>query len=172
MSILIRDLLDVSALEAGRLRMEPEEDALGPLVSEAIELARPLAEDKHISLTADLTAPDARVVCDHGRIVQVFGNLLGNAVKFTNEGGAVRLDVALGEGVVRFAVTDTGVGISEEQLPHVFDRYWQGGRQPAGGVGLGLAIAKGIVEAHHGTLDVESTRGKGTTFSFVLPRAA
>jgi PAS domain S-box-containing protein len=172
MSVLIRDLLDVSALEAGRLRMEPTAEGLGPLVSEAIELARPLAEEKRVTLTADVPHADARVVCDHGRIVQVFGNLLGNALKFTNEGGAVALHAIEGEGVVRFAVTDTGAGISEEQLPHLFDRYWQGARSPAGGVGLGLAIAKGIIEAHHGTIHVESKRGEGSTFAFDLPRAA
>jgi signal transduction histidine kinase len=72
---------------------------------------------------------------------------------------------------VTFAVTDTGIGISQDQLPHVFDRYWQG-RRAAGGVGLGLAIAKGIVEAHHGTIHVESACGKGSTFVFDLPRAA
>jgi PAS domain S-box-containing protein len=174
MSVLIRDLLDVSALEAGRLRMEPAEQAPAPLVSEALELARPLADQKHIELTADVSTPSARIAVDRGRIVQVFANLLGNAIKFTNDGGAVAVRVLEDEGVVRFSVTDTGIGIPEDQLPHVFDRYWQGeqGGQPAGvGVGLGLAIAKGIVEAHHGTIHAVSTRGKGSTFAFELPRA-
>ncbi len=94
------------------------------------------------------------------------------AIKFTSEGGAVTIRVVEGERVVTFAVTDTGAGISNEQLPHVFDRYWQGSRPTEAGVGLGLAIVKGIVDAHHGTIRVESTCGKGTTFAFDLPRAA
>jgi signal transduction histidine kinase len=152
--------------------MEPAEQDAGPLVAEAIEFVRPLADEKHIALSAELAAPDARVVCDRGRIVQVFANLLGNAIKFTSDGGAVSVRVAEDDRAIRFAVSDTGRGISEEELPHVFDRYWQGGgRLTGGGVGLGLAIAKGIVEAHHGTIRVESTRGKGSTFAFDLPRA-
>jgi signal transduction histidine kinase len=173
MSVLIRDLLDVSALEAGRLRMEPTEQVAGSLVADAIEQARPLADEKHIGLAVDVAPADARVVCDRGRIAQVFANLLGNAIKFTDEGGAVTVRVAPEDGIVRFAVTDTGRGISTAQLAHVFDRYWQGSHSTAGaGVGLGLAIAKGIVEAHHGTIHVESTQGKGSTFVFELPRAA
>jgi signal transduction histidine kinase len=173
MNVLIRDLLDVSALEAGRLRMEPTEQVAGSLVSDAIEQARPLADEKHIGLAVEVAPPDARVVCDRGRIAQVFANLLGNAIKFTDEGGAITVRVAPEDEIVRFAVTDTGRGISTAQLAHVFDRYWQAGHSTArAGVGLGLAIAKGIVEAHHGTIHVESTQGKGSTFVFELPRAA
>jgi PAS domain S-box-containing protein len=172
MSVLIRDLLDVSAIEAGRLRVEPTPEPLGPLVAEAVELARPLADDKHIDLASDVPDPATSVVCDHERIVQVFANLLGNAIKFTSEGGAVTVRAAVDDQSVKFAVTDTGIGISQDQLPHVFDRYWQGGRPSGAGVGLGLAIAKGIVEAHHGTIQVESASGKGSTFVFDLPRAA
>jgi signal transduction histidine kinase len=172
MSVLIRDLLDVSAMEAGGLRMEPVDQAVGPLVSEALELVRPLAEEKHIALTADVAVPTTHLMCDRGRIVQVFSNLLGNAVKFTKDGGAITVQVVDGPEEVKFAVTDTGCGISEEQLPHVFDRYWQVGRSSSSGVGLGLAIAKGIVEAHHGTIHAESTCGKGSTFAFDLPRTA
>jgi signal transduction histidine kinase len=170
MHTLIRDLLDVAALEAGQLRMQPAEEAVGPLVAEAIEFARPMAEDKHIDLTAAVAAPDTRIVCDRGRMLQVFANLLGNAIKFTGQGGAVTLSAAEDAGIVHLAVTDTGAGIPEDQLPHVFDRYWQGGRRPSSGVGLGLAIAKGIVEAHRGSIRAESTRGRGTTFVVDLPR--
>lgn len=172
MSVLIRDLLDVSAIEAGKLRMDPSEQVLGPLISEAIEMARPLAEEKHIGLTADGPITTARVVCDRERIVQLFGNLLGNAIKFTDEGGAVNVHVEEGKDAVRFDVTDTGRGIATAELAHVFDRYWQVGRPAGDGVGLGLAIAKGIVEAHHGTIRVESTPGQGSRFTFDLPRAA
>jgi signal transduction histidine kinase len=171
MNVLIRDLLDASAMDAGRLRIEPAEQAIGPLVSEAIELFRPLADEKHIGLTAEVVAPRCKVLCDRARIVQVFSNLLGNAIKFTDDGGAVTVSVVEDERTVKFAVCDTGCGIAEDQLLHVFDRYWQG-RGAGQGVGLGLAIAKGIVEAHHGAIRAESTRGKGSTFVFELPRAA
>jgi signal transduction histidine kinase len=171
MSVLIRDLLDVSALEAGRLRMETAEVPVGPLVSEAVELARPLADAKRVQLTADIPSPETSVVCDHGRILQVFANLLGNAIKFTAEGGAVTVRVSEDATRVRFAVADTGVGISETALPHVFDRYWRAERDSAAGVGLGLAIAKGIVDAHHGSIRAESVRGEGATLLFDLPRA-
>lgn len=172
MSVLIRDLLDVSAIEAGKLRMEPSAQVLGPLIAEAIEMARPLADEKHIGLTADGPISTARVLCDRERIVQLFGNLLGNAIKFTGEGGAVNVHVEEGKEAVKFAVTDTGRGMASEELAHIFDRYWQVGRPAGDGVGLGLAIAKGIVEAHQGTIRVESTPGQGSRFTFDLPRAA
>jgi PAS domain S-box-containing protein len=171
MKLLIADLLDESALEAGRLRMEPREQAVGPLVSEAIEGMRPLADLKGIHLTANVDAPEATVLCDHGRIIQVFSNLVGNAIKFTSEGGAVTVRSSANDGRVSFAVDDTGCGITQDELPHVFDRYWKG-RGVVSGVGLGLAIAKGIVDAHHGELHAESRVGEGSTFVFDLPRAA
>jgi PAS domain S-box-containing protein len=105
MEVLIRDLLDESAIEAGRLRIEPVKQAVGPLVSEAMELMRPIADEKRVSLSVDVVAPDAEVVCDRARIVQVFSNLVGNAIKFTKEGGAVRLRVSGDDGTVKFAVT-------------------------------------------------------------------
>jgi PAS domain S-box-containing protein len=171
MTLLIEDLLDESALEAGSLRIEPVRQPVGPLVSEAIELMRPIAEEKGVCLVADVSAPGAQVVCDRARIVQVFSNLVGNAIKFTNEGGTVRVRVSGDEGTVKFAVTDTGCGIPQEELPHVFDRYWKGNGAVTG-VGLGLSIVKGIVQAHHGALHAESTVGEGSTFEFDLPRAA
>jgi PAS domain S-box-containing protein len=171
MHVLIRDLLDVSAIEAGQLRIEPAEQPVGPLVAEALEQVRPFAEEKHIGLSAAVGAPDTRVLCDRGRIVQVFSNLLANAIKFTSEGGAIAVNVVQAERTVKFAVTDTGCGIAADQLEHVFDRYWQS-RAGGAGVGLGLAIAKGIVEAHRGAIRAESAPGQGSTFVFEVPRAA
>lgn len=171
MTFLIRDLLDEAALQAGKLRVEPVKQPVGPVVTEAIEVMRPIAEQKRICLTADVVAPGDEVVCDRARIVQVFANLVGNAIKFTSEGGAISVRVFGGNGSVKFAVTDTGRGIAEQELPHVFDRYWRGHCDVAG-VGLGLAIVKGIIEAHHGAIHVESTFGEGSTFEFELPRAA
>jgi signal transduction histidine kinase len=95
-------------------------------------------------------------------------NLLGNALKFTEAGGAIVVSAREGEGEARFAVTDSGCGVAPEQIPHIFDRYWQA-KSARDGIGLGLSIAKGIVEAHSGRIWVESKIGQGTTFFFTLP---
>jgi PAS domain S-box-containing protein len=171
MNVLIADLLDESALEAGRLRIETVKQTVGPMISEAVDLMRPIADEKGVGLTADVATPAAEVECDRARIVQVFSNLVGNAIKFTNEGGTVSVRVSESDRSVKFAVTDTGCGIAQEELPHVFDRYWKG-HGVVTGVGLGLAIVKGIVEAHHGALHAQSKLGQGSTFEFDLPRAA
>jgi two-component system sensor histidine kinase BaeS len=99
----------------------------------------------------------------------VLGNLLGNALKFTPVSGSVVLEAAVGSDSVIFRVRDTGVGIPPERLPHVFDQFWQGVKGDRRGVGLGLAIAKAIIDAHGGTIAVESTVGKGSTFTITLP---
>ena len=107
---------------------------------------------------------------DRDRLLQVFSNLGGNAIKFTGNGGKVTIAArALGE-VIEFAVRDTGPGIAESDLPHVFDRFWQARNTAHLGTGLGLAIAKGIVEAHGGEIRVASTVGRGTEFVFTIPR--
>jgi len=110
------------------------------------------------------------VRCDRRRVLQVFANLLGNAIKFTDR-GAVRLDVSVKKREVCFSVSDTGSGISPEHLPHLFERYWQARHGERSGAGLGLYIARGIVETHGGRIWADSTRGKGTTISFTLPRS-
>jgi signal transduction histidine kinase len=101
----------------------------------------------------------------------VMSNLVGNAVKFTPPGGCITLHAKPADDEVRFTVADTGPGIAAEQLPHLFGRYWQGDRKDRRGIGLGLAIAKGIVEAHGGRIWVESTVGEGSHFHFTLQRA-
>jgi PAS domain S-box-containing protein len=169
MTVLIRDLLDAAAMDAGQLRIDLAEQCIRSLVSEAVEPFRPLAEEKHIGLNSEVAVRTDHLRCDRDRIVQVFSNLLGNAIKFTDDGGAVTVNVFDDDRTVKFAVSDTGCGIDDEHLSHVFDRYWQG-RAGGTGVGLGLAIAKGIVEAHRGAIRAESTRGKGSTFVFELPR--
>jgi signal transduction histidine kinase len=113
--------------------------------------------------------PGISVHCDRRRILQVFANVLGNAVKFT-EAGEVRLEVSVDEREVCFSIADTGAGISPEHLPHLFERYWQAREGGRSGAGLGLYIARGIVEAHGGRIWAESTRGKGTRISFTLAR--
>jgi signal transduction histidine kinase len=102
--------------------------------------------------------------------MQVLDNLVGNALKFTPAGGTITLSSAAGDGWVRVAVSDTGPGVSEEHRVRLFDRFWQARDTDRRGLGLGLAIARGIVEAHGGVLKVDSTLGSGSTFQFTLPR--
>jgi signal transduction histidine kinase len=132
----------------------------------------PTAAAAQVTLTcqADPDLPD--VMADSQRLQQVFSNLIGNAVKFTPAGGAVEVTArANGPLSVRFAVRDSGQGISEEHLPHIFDRFWQATHGERTGAGLGLAIARGIVEAHHGTIRAHSEPGQGAEIVFELPVA-
>ncbi|MFP2928942.1 sensor histidine kinase, partial [Pyxidicoccus sp. 3LG] len=171
MSRLISDLLDWGRLEAGGLPLEWGEHAVSALVGEALESIRPLAEAKGLHLYAEPPAHNARVRCDRVRVLQVLGNLLGNAVKFTPTGGHLRVGATARGGEVSLHVRDTGAGIDPEALPHIFDRYWQARDAASRGTGLGLAIAKGLVEAHGGSIHAESTLGEGSTFTFTLPCA-
>jgi signal transduction histidine kinase len=171
MNRLIGDLLDTVRLQAGRLALDLDNVPVATIVQQADETFRPLAEEKQIKLEVDAAPADLRVRADSGRTMQVIGNLLGNALKFTRPGGNVALHVAPdGDGVV-FRVADNGPGLAPEAVQHVFDRFWQARSTDHRGVGLGLAIAKGIVEAHHGRIWVDSEVGVGTTFSFTLPTA-
>ena len=122
---------------------------------------------KSLKLVADV-APDLAIRCDHDRVIQLFSNLVGNAVKFTPDGGTITVRAAPDGAIVLFSVVDTGPGIPRDELPHVFDRYYQAQRKNRDGIGLGLSIARGIVEAHGGRIWVESEEGKGSTFSFTL----
>jgi signal transduction histidine kinase len=169
---LIHDLLDVAAIEARRLVVARSSLAVDVLVADALELLRPLAAVKHISLVTTLSPALPPVTADRERVLQVFSNLGGNALKFTPEHGRVEIRASDHGAVVEFVVRDTGPGIRSEELPHVFDRFWQARKTSSVGVGLGLAIAKGIVDAHGGTLSVENNPGGGTSFTFTLPVAA
>jgi signal transduction histidine kinase len=166
---LLGDLLDVASLDAGRLRVEPDDHVVGGLVAEAVEALEPLAAARSIKLESAVKDPEARVSCDRARIIQVFWNLVGNAIKFTPEGGTIRLAAEVLGAQVRFSVRDTGPGIRPEHIPLVFERYWQAKATPhRAGVGLGLYITKAIVELHGGHIWVESTLGSGSTFFFTL----
>ena len=112
-----------------------------------------------------------RVRCDPERVLQVFSNLVGNAIKFTPAGGSIFIEAQGSGSEARFSVRDTGQGISEAELPRIFDRFWQAQGKVRTGIGMGLSIAKGLVEAHGGCLWVESTLGVGTTFRFTIPLA-
>jgi len=166
---LVRDLLDVSAIEAGRLRIERVAQPVRPLVEDALDALRPLAAEKGIELVAEVPAELPPVSADPERVLQVLSNLGGNAIKFTGAHGRVTLGVArIADVVLEFNVSDTGSGIAPDDLPHVFDRYWRAAKTRTG-TGLGLAIAKGIVEAHGGRIGATSALGEGSTFRFTLP---
>lgn len=169
MQRLRQDLLDVASIEAGRLSIELGPLDVGSLVEEAIALHADLAGEK--SLRLELRLPeDVPLVCaDRQRLLQVVSNLLGNAIKFTPAGGSITLRAAPEDGAVHVSVSDTGPGIPPDDLPHVFDRFWKARRGNRHGAGLGLAIAKGIVEAHGGRIWAESKPGEGSTFHFTVP---
>jgi signal transduction histidine kinase len=172
MNRLIQDLLDVKRVESGQLALEPRAQSPAALVADAVEMLRPLAAAASLELTSDAPADLPAVLADPPRVHQVLSNLVGNAIKFTPAGGCVVLRAELlADWEVRFAVVDTGPGIPPEQLPHVFGQFWQGKRGDTRGIGLGLAIARGIVEAHGGRIWVESQVGAGSTFYFTLPAA-
>jgi signal transduction histidine kinase len=171
MERLIRDLLDAASIEAGRLSLELGRHDARALVEEIVELFTPLAAPKGIQLEAQLPESEVWVRCDRERVLQVLSNLVGNALKFTPEGGQVTVHLCHDEGVACLAISDTGPGIRADHLPHIFDRYWRGGSKVAGGAGLGLYIAQGIVSAHGGRIEVESEPGTGTTFRFSLALA-
>jgi signal transduction histidine kinase len=168
MNRLIADLLDVSAVESGRFQVELEPVPIEPLLREACRMLDEHAAKKEQRLDCEL-APELPVVRgDRHRILQVLTNLVGNAIKFTPEKGRITVRAEPEPNGVVVSVEDTGPGISDADLPHIFDRFWHIGRSRRGGAGLGLAIAKGIVEAHAGRIWVTSRPGHGSTFSFAL----
>jgi len=171
MNHLIQDILDVTRLEGGRLSVEQARVPASQLVSDAVEAQAPLAASASVSLEHDVDPGVSEVWADRDRVLQVFENLIGNAVKFTNAGGRITAGAASRDGEVLFWVEDTGAGIAAEEMPHVFDRFWQAQKTRRGGAGLGLQIVKGIIEAHGGRIWVESKVGVGTTFYFTLPTA-
>ena len=168
MDTLIRDLLDLAKIEAGRFEVTQTPTTVRALIADAMAMLTPIAEAKSVRL-AWIGDGEARVVADADRVFQVFSNLIGNAIKFTPSGGMVTLDAARMDGWVRFAVRDTGPGIVARELANIFDRYWQARRVQSAGTGLGLYIAKGIVEAHGGRIWAESELAAGATFFFTLP---
>jgi signal transduction histidine kinase len=169
MNHLIQDLLSVTTIEAGRLSIAPRRLHVNELLHEAEEALEPIAREKSLTLSVDAAADLPSIRADSGRILQVFSNLVGNAVKFTPAGGTITLSARRVGGKVECSVRDTGPGIPPAQIPRLFGKFWQAKRGDGRGVGLGLAIAKGIVEAHGGSISVESELGKGSTFSFQLP---
>lgn len=171
MDRLIEDLLDASRIEAHELRLSSSPQDTGRLIGEVVEIEQLLAAKKSIALSVSVAEPLPLVLGDRDRLHQVLANLIGNAIKFTPEGGSIAAGAASLGDAVCFSVTDTGPGIPEGDLPHVFDRFWQARSTAGFGVGLGLAICKGIVEAHGGRIWATSRPGGGATFSFTIPAA-
>jgi PAS domain S-box-containing protein len=170
---LIEDLLDVANIERGRLSLEVRPHDPSQLVHQAAHMFEVEAREHGIELRSNVPSSLPLVAADGARIVQVLGNLVRNAIKFTPRSGSVTIGAETRDSTVAFSVADTGVGISRERQRRVFDRYWQssdGAR--VRGSGLGLSIAKGIVEAHGGHIGVESEPGHGSVFSFTVPQAS
>jgi signal transduction histidine kinase/DNA-binding response OmpR family regulator len=172
MNRLIQDLLDVSRITGGKMALAPKEEDVSLLLAEASAMLRPLAEARGLTFATRGARGLPRLRVDGARIMQVISNLVGNAIKFTPEGGSVTLAAACEGDELRISVIDTGSGISPEALPHVFGRFWQAHEADRRGLGLGLAIARGIVEAHGGRIWVESEPGEGSIFQFTLPAPA
>ena len=171
MDALIRDLLDVNRLDAGKLVISPVPVEPSVLLTDSLQTLRPLVEEKSISLDLQIETALPKVMADRERIQQTLSNLVGNAIKFSPAGSKIVVVAHRDTDGVIISVLDKGKGIAAEQLPRVFDRYWQSSRTDRQGAGLGLAIAKGIVEAHGGRIWIESRPGEGATASFTLPLA-
>jgi signal transduction histidine kinase len=171
---MINDLLDLARSDAGKLRIEPESTPVRPLAQRIGRQMRPNFEGKDQQFTVSVEKDLPDIEADPGRIGQVLANLLTNANKYAPEGAEIRLAATKVGEEVEFAVSDNGPGLQEDQLDHVFDRFWRADSsesQSVGGTGLGLAIAKSLVELHGGAISVNSSPGDGATFRFVLPIA-
>ncbi|MCU1282336.1 MAG: hypothetical protein JWM53_5882 [bacterium] len=173
MTHMISDLVDAASLETGTLSLDRHDSELGRVIGDALDLLLPLADARRLRLSYELADGAQRAYCDRERIVQVLSNLIGNAIKFTPADGSIRVTCKAWGEMVQIAVADDGPGIAADQIPRIFDRYWhQAQRESRQGAGLGLYIAKGIVENHGGRIWVDSTIGRGSTFYFTLPAAA
>ena len=177
---LINDILDLSKIEAGRIELQPQQLDVGETVASVVRVVKGVCSEAQVSLVTSVSADVPPVVLDEGRLKQILVNLLSNAVKFSDSGSSVHLDVAtisatrspLGCNAIEFKVSDEGIGMPEEELPRIFDQFYQienHGRLARKGTGLGLSLTRGFVELHHGTMRVESTVGKGSTFRVILP---
>jgi PAS domain S-box-containing protein len=173
MTRLVGDLLDLARLEADQpLRLELDEVDVVELALRAVDASAPLAKARKQNLETRLTEGSVHAVCDGDRVLQVLGNLIGNAIKFTPEGGLIVVTVrkeASEIGEIVLSVSDTGPGIREDEVPRIFEPYWQADGPRRRGAGLGLSIVKAIVEAHRGRVWAETALGAGSTFHFTLP---
>jgi signal transduction histidine kinase len=171
LAALIEDLLDVSRIATGKFRLVESVVDLNEVASDSVRTVEPLFVEKGVVLSADFAAQPCTLRGDGGRLRQVAGNLLSNAVKFTATGGQVKISVTCQDDTAILEVTDTGIGIHPDFLPHVFERFRQGNAESRTGLGLGLAIVKNLVELHSGTVIASSGGiGLGSRFTVTLPR--
>lgn len=176
MQEIVENLLDRASLDAGQLSLDREPTAVSDIIAPMQAMFTPVAADRGVEFLVESAGGLARIDVDPYRLQQVLSNLLGNAMKFTSAGGRVVLSARLTSqervetgSAVYFAVSDTGPGILPEELPHIFDWFWRSPRRGRRGAGLGLGIAKRLIEAHGGQLTVVSVPGQGTTFWFSVP---
>lgn len=168
---LIDDLLDVTRIETGHISLAVEETDASKLVEEAVEMLRPLAQKGEVRLEVEVSPAGFALECDPGRIVQVIQNLVRNAIEVSQPRQKVRVEAEADGPRARFAVIDQGPGVDASVRPHLFEPFWQRPRTRQGsGLGLGLSIAAGLVEAHSGRIEVDSQPGRGATFRFEIPR--
>jgi signal transduction histidine kinase len=168
MNSLVSDLLDLASARGRALRVSPAPEKVSDVVDDAVASFVVLTETRGLSFAIHHDDPDAVAFCDRKRVLQVLANLIGNAIKFSHDGGSITIATSRAGGSVRFCVTDEGSGIPVADRARIFEPFWSG-TQRTDGTGLGLAIAKGIVDAHGGRIGVASARDEGSTFWFTLP---
>jgi signal transduction histidine kinase len=168
---MINDFLDLARLESGRTHMAQERVNVTEVISETLAILQPQAAERQVSIGLQVPETLPTLTGDPDRLQQVMVNLVSNAVKYNHEGGRVDIEVQVGEDELNVAIRDTGRGIAEEDLPHIFEKFYRvdDPEQQTKGTGLGLSIAKHIVETHGGAISVHSVRGQGSTFAFTLP---
>lgn len=167
---MVTELTELSRIETGGSELKLEAVGINIPIEEAVNQLKPQAERKNITITTENEGGIPEVNIDIERLRHVLVNLLHNAVKFTSENGRIVINYRTEQDMVRLDIIDNGIGIAEEDLPHVFERFYMADRsRTGGGTGMGLAIAKHVIEAHHGKISVQSTEGKGSTFSIFLP---
>jgi signal transduction histidine kinase len=169
MNRMIQDLLDIARIEAGQLGIDRSRVPTRELILDAVAAQKPIAAAASLQLHMEVAHDVPDIWADRNRLLQVFDNLIGNAIKFTAPKGRITIGATPKADQLHFSVVDTGVGIDSDGLSHVFDRFWQARKGKHRGAGLGLPIARGIVEAHGGRIWVESALGVGTSFFFTIP---
>lgn len=167
---LVDDLLDATNIEAGKLAIATARHDVAAIIEDAMETVRFAATAKDVRVALNAPEGGHPLTCDRDRLTQVLSNLIGNAIKFSPDAGVVEVTLEVTDESLKVAVRDSGPGISGAHLPHLFTPYWQAAETAHLGTGLGLYIARNIVEAHRGRIEVDSRAGAGTTFSITLPR--
>ncbi len=170
---LVNDLLDLARMESGKAQLSIEKHDVCRVIKEAVNTVAPQAKKKEIAIELKIPKNPTEGKADKDRLRQVLVNLLANAVKFTERGGKISIDLSQEKTFMRFVIADTGIGIPAKDLPHIFDRFFRvtrGRSRLQGGSGLGLTIVKQTIDAHQGEIGIESTEGEGTTITFTIPQ--